>query len=115
MSFVFEPARSLLVIPVIPWPDVEGAAYLADLSQSSYLARPTLKTAFRIIGYAQARYGWFDVAGDQRALFAVERELEADKDEPRGSEDRADGPRFSIRRSDWADKTSAAVCHPSRR
>lgn len=59
--------------PAILWPDVAEAAYIPVLSASRYMPRPTLKSSFRVIGFARARYGWFDSASGERALFALQR------------------------------------------
>jgi hypothetical protein len=59
--------------PVILWAEVEEARYVPMLSASRYMPRPTLKSRLRIIGYNRARYGRFDSASGERALFALQR------------------------------------------
>jgi len=59
--------------PRIEWAQVNAARYIDDLSASRYAPRPNFRTSLRLIGYARARYGWFDTAGDEEALFAVQR------------------------------------------
>jgi hypothetical protein len=59
--------------PIIMWSDVETVSYVDELAGSAYRPRPKLKSSFRIIGYGKARYGWFDAAGDEPVLFAVQR------------------------------------------
>ena len=59
--------------PSIQWADVEQAAYVANLAGSWYVPTPKLKSAFRLLGYAKARYGWFDANGGRPALFAVQQ------------------------------------------
>jgi Bacterial PH domain len=58
--------------PQIQWSRVQSARSVADLSASSWMPRPSLKSAFRIFGYASARYGWFDLDNGKQALFAVQ-------------------------------------------
>jgi hypothetical protein len=59
--------------PTILWSDAEEAIYVADLRASRYAPKPGLKSSFRLLGYAKARYGWFDTFGEEPALFAVQR------------------------------------------
>jgi hypothetical protein len=37
------------------------------------MPKPKLKSSFRVFGYGKARFGWFDAARDEPALFAVQR------------------------------------------
>ena len=58
--------------PQIAWSEILDATYVEPLSASRYLARPTIRSSFRLIGYAKARYGWFDFGESQPALYAVQ-------------------------------------------
>lgn len=59
--------------PAITWPDVEEVSYIKDLSVSRYRPRPNFRSSFRVFGAGRARYGWFEAADDEPALFAVQR------------------------------------------
>jgi hypothetical protein len=57
--------------PRIPWPDIQKAVYLADVSASEYRpGRP--ENLFTALGNLNARYGWYRLANGRRGLVAVQ-------------------------------------------